>query len=150
MYYVRSVAKVMGKNNKKNYKNNTSEKAVLEARFFSYYKGAFVLKLPIGKNAASFGILFIGRKVTDTNVVKHEYGHRIQLKKMGFFRYFSRVAVPSVTANILYKMKKLPYDYYGSPWESAADFFGGVDRKTGGNIWPAGAYNSYSDLLKLF
>lgn len=139
------------KEDRKNYnKNNTSESSVLKARFFSSYKGVFVLKLPIGKNAASFGILMIGNKVTDINIVKHEYGHRLQLKKLGFFKYLVRIAVPSITANLLNKMKKLPYDYYGSPWESSADFLGGVIRKNGAVPWPEDAYKSYKDLLKLF
>ena len=52
----------------KNYdKNNTSEEKVINAHFFSAYKRAFVLKLPIGYNAASFRTIFLGRKIKNTN-----------------------------------------------------------------------------------
>ena len=82
--------------------------------------------------------------------MKHEYGHRLQFDKLGFFRYISRVAVPSVLANLLYKLKKLPYDYYGSPWEREADMLGGVSRSFENMLWPDGAYRGISSLLKLF
>jgi hypothetical protein len=131
-------------------KNNTSEEKVINAHFFSAYKRAFVLKLPIGYNAASFRTIFLGRKIKNTNVVKHEYGHRLQFDKLGFFRYISRVATPSVLANLLYKLKKLPYDYYGSPWENEADILGGVSRSFENMLWPDGAYRGISSLLKLF
>ncbi len=135
----------------KNYdKNNTSEEKVINAHFFSAYKRAFVLKLPIGYNAASFRTIFLGRKIKNTNVVKHEYGHRKQFEEMGFFRYTAHVAIPSVLANLLYKLKKLPYDYYGSPWEMQADILGGAERKYDNTPWPDGAYGGISSLLKLF
>ena len=60
------------------------------------------------------------------------------------------VALPSLTANILWRMGKLPFDYYGSPWESEADAKGGVLRYSENTPWPAGSYNSYWDLIKLF
>ena len=135
----------------KNYdKNNESETKVIEANYFSSYKGTFVVKPPIGGNAASFGIMIIGDEVTSTNTVKHEYGHKVQLDNMGWSDYISKVAIPSVTANILDRMGKLPYDYYGSPWESEADRLGGVNRTTNNIPWPDDAYHSYIDLIKMF
>lgn len=56
----------------------------------------------------------------------------------------------SVTANLLEKMGKLPYDYYGSPWEAEADRLGGVHRTENNTSWPDGACRSYGDLLKMF
>ena len=130
--------------------NNTSEEKVINAHVFSAYKRAFVLKLPIGYNAASLRVIFLGHKIKNPNVVKHEYGHRLQFEKMGFFKYIARVAVPSVTANLLYKMKKLPYDYYGSPWEREADILGQVIRTYDNVPWPEGAYSGVAGLFKLF
>jgi hypothetical protein len=130
--------------------NNTSEADVIASHFFSAYKGTFVLKLPIGTNAASYGILFIGNKVSSVNTIKHEYGHRLQWESKGMWNFTKEVALPSVTANILDRMGKLPYDYYGSPWEAEADLLGGVIRTSDNTPWPSSAYSSYWDLIKLF
>ena len=80
-------------------RNNSSEQTVLESHYFSSYKGKFVLNLPIGRNAFSFGIIFMGTGVPDTeyNTVKHEYGHTVQFDKMGMWNYTKDVAIPSVT-----------------------------------------------------
>ena len=75
-------------------KNNTSEEKVLEAHYFSSYKGSFVVKLPIGKNAASYGVMFIGDEVTSTDTVKHEYGHIVQFQNMGFLGLYFRSCHP--------------------------------------------------------
>lgn len=135
----------------KNYdRHNAEERPVLDAHFFSRYKGTIVLKLPKSRSAASFGVIFMGRDIRDTRMPRHEYGHRIQLKNMGLARYTRKIAVPSLTANILDRLGKLPYDYYGSPWEAEADELGGVIRRADNTPWPEEAYSSYSDLLKLF
>ena len=49
-----------------------------------------------------------------------------QLEQLGLQDYLLLVAIPSVTANILDRMRILPYDYYSSPWEYEADLAGGV------------------------
>ncbi len=112
-------------------KDNTDEQKVLDAHVFSSYKGKFVLKLPIGTHAFSFGIIVMGSDVNDVNDVKHEYGHTVQFDNMGFWNYIKYVAIPSVTAYHLDKDKdsELPYDYYTAPWEAEADAFGGVERE---------------------
>ena len=74
----------------------------------------------------------------------------LQLDNLGWGSYISEVALPSLTANILDRWGKLPYDYYGSPWESEADQLGGVIRQKDNTPWPKGAYNSYGDLIKMF
>ena len=129
--------------------NNVFEKAVLEAHFLSAYKRTLILKVPCCKSGLSLGIIFIGSKVKDENLVRHEYGHRLQLKKIGFLGYMKKVFFPSVTANILERLGKLPYDYYGSPWETEADQLGDVKRKKSVKTWPEDACRSYKDLLKL-
>ena len=135
--------------------SNQSEQDVMDAHFVSAYNETLVIKLPIGTNACSFGIMFIGNNVEKrsdaTETIQHEYGHAVQFKDMGLFKYVSDVAIPSVTANILDQMNKLPYDYYGSPWEAGADNEGGVTTRNSNNTpWPTNAYNSYWDLIKLF
>lgn len=129
---------------------NTKEEPVISAHYFSAYKKTFVLKMPIGSYGASFGILFIGTKVRSIETVKHEYGHKLQLKEKGWFSYVFRIAIPSLTANLLSRMGRLPYDYYGSVWEREADQLGEVNRQKDGQPWPVDFYRSYKDLLRLF
>ncbi len=130
-------------------KYNTDINKVLNARYFSNYMGVPVIKLPVGQSGMSFGVIFLGRKVTSPKLLLHEYGHRLQLKKMGFFRYLICVFIPSVTANILWRKNRLPYDYYGSPWEAEADVLGSVLRTAENTPWPQDS-TSYKNLLKLF
>ena len=107
-------------------RKNESEAAVLASHVFSAYRGTFVLRLPMRGNAASFGIIFLGNRVRSADTVRHEYGHRLQLRSMGLFRYIARVAVPSVRANLLDRRHRLPFAYYDSAWEAEADRLGGV------------------------
>lgn len=129
--------------------SNESEQKVLDAKVFSSYKGAFVLKLP-GKNAFSLGILFIGNGYSGDNVVKHEYGHYRQLQDMGLLSYLSDIVAPSVTAFWLDKCGKLTYDYYGSPWEHDANVRGGAYKDSEYNLWPSDAPNNFFELIPLF
>ena len=104
------------------------ENAVLNARFFSSYKGKLVVKMAGTKDRSfSFGAMFISPKMKAgdpyaINIVKHEYGHTHQLSRLGFFRYIKYIAIPS--------MKSDPDDpgYFALPWEITADIYGGVDR----------------------
>lgn len=72
------------------------------------------------------------------------------MSNMGIIDYTAKVAIPSITINILDRIDKLPYDYYGAPWEAAADQLGGVNRTYNNTPWPEGAYNSYFDLVRMF
>ncbi|GEM_PF-6075225 len=113
-----------------------------------YYNGKRVFTLPIGANAFSFYAVFVGKKAdTETNV-RHEYGHTRQLEILGFWRYLRRVAFPSLTANLLARLHKLPFDYYSSKWEHEADIFGGVKR--GLRMQPEPRYDSFCGLIPLF
>ncbi len=111
--------------------SNTSEETVLEAHYFSAYKGTIAFKLPIGTNAFSFGFMFIGDKVGDKgldpiNIIKHEYGHSVQFREIGMLNYLKFVAIPSVLGCVF----KVDYDvYFSLPWERIADKFGGVDNR---------------------
>ncbi len=90
-------------------KYNSSEEKVFDAWLFSCYKKVVIIKLPIGYNAASYGIIVMGNKIKNINTLKHEYGHRLQLNKMGALRYTFKVAIPSVMCFLLLK-KMARYD----------------------------------------
>ncbi|MBQ7380030.1 MAG: RHS repeat-associated core domain-containing protein [Clostridia bacterium] len=133
--------------------SNTSEEKVLKSNYFSYYQGnyggAFVLNLPIGDNAFSFGIIFMGTGVPDTDydTVKHEYGHTVQYDNMGFWDYLTQVGIPSVTG---FLKDPLPYSYYTSPWEKEADDYGMVNpanRDTSDPWTQADGYYTFKDLI---
>ena len=125
------------------YITNTSEKVVINAKFIAFYKGRLVIKHPFSGNM-SFGVIFLenGLKVNDQGImtVQHEYGHTLQLDELGIFDYISKVAIPSITANILQREGNLQYDYYSSPWEYEADLYGGVE----GRYYESWAGNSYA------
>ena len=57
--------------------NNKDEKKVLKAHFISAYRKTFVLKVPFTSSGLSIGIIFLGAKVKDSSLVRHEYGHRL-------------------------------------------------------------------------
>ena len=40
-----------------------------------------------------------------------------------------------MTANFFDQMNNLPFDYYSSPWEHEADFYGGVTRGSFKDEW---------------
>lgn len=129
-------------------RQNEDTRTVLNAHFFSAYRDTFVLKLPIGQNAASFGIIFLGSGVRNADTLRHEYGHRVQYLRMGFWTFLFKVAIPSVTANVLDRMNRLPLNYFGSPWEAEADRLGGVAQRA--QPWPEGTYQRTRDLARLF
>lgn len=87
---------------------------------------------------------------TDIRTVQHEYGHKVQLKTMNFADYMLNVSLPSITINLLYRLDKLPYDYYDAPWEKQADEFGGVTNRKIGTPWPKSGPNTFFELIPLF
>ena len=79
------------------------------------------------KAAFSCGVIFISDKVNDENLVRHEYGHVVQLQKLGINRYSTTVVLPSVICFYLDEAGWLPENsYYNLPWEYKADEEGGV------------------------
>ena len=109
---------------------NTDEEVVLDSHYFSAYKGRLVIIVPSGNSAFSFGIMFIGDKVASgddaAEIIKHEYGHTVQLDNYGAVKYTMFVVIPSVSGFILNQMGKLPVDYYALPWEHQANVYGGA------------------------
>lgn len=130
-------------------KNNKKEDVVFKANYFSSYKGMIVIKTPFDRSF-SYGIIGLSKEWQTSNTLNHEYGHGVQMKKRGIVNYTTQVAIPSVTISALDQMDKLPYEYYGAPWEAEADKFGNVNRTDENTPWPEDAYTSYYDLIKLF
>lgn len=128
--------------------NNQSESVVFESNYFSNYKGVFVIKTPFDASF-SLGIIGLSMQQQDEATLKHEYGHCIQLDNMGFCNYIRNVAIPSVGINLLSRAGKLPYDYYGAPWEAEADTLGGVNRTSDNTPWPVGSYSLLWDIFKM-
>ena len=115
------------------------------------YKNAVVYKCNLKSGSISLGnkIFLCKEHWNDEYVKKHEYGHCIQLDNMGFCNYIRNVAIPSVGINLLSRAGKLPYDYYGAPWEAEADTLGGVNRTSDNTPWPVGSYSSLWDIFKM-
>jgi hypothetical protein len=114
---------------------NTDEALVLQSQKVSFYKGRPYFKVP-GDSGFSFGAIFFGKNIQDTNLVKHEYGHTFQLAEQGPLGYLIQTVIPSVTGFIADKFElltKMGIEYESLPWEYNADHFGGVVRKDSQN-----------------
>lgn len=71
-------------------------------------------------------IIFSDEKyATETNI-RHEYGHQIQSKYLGW-SYLLLIGLPSLIANLIHR--KIKFDYYSTPWESWADSLGHIERR---------------------
>ena len=129
-------------------KDNDNESVVLEANYFSSYRGTFVIRFPL-EIAFSYGFILLGYGKDETSL-KHEFGHKVQFDTMGIKDYTLNVALPSFVASWAHAFGMLPYDYYTSPWESEADSHGGVIRETSDQrAWmPSDGYYDY--LLNIF
>lgn len=76
----------------------------------------------------SFGAVFIGEYFRDNNAIRHEYGHSVQLKKVGLVLYTTIIVLPSVFCFQLYKKEIISYEeYYNLPWERNASELGGAN-----------------------
>ncbi len=137
------------RNDFKNFnKCNTDAEKVFSAYLFSCYNGTFVLKTRF-RSSFSFGFIALSKRQQNQNTLRHEYGHKLQLKKMGVFKYISNVAIPSVKTYRLDRKGKLLFDYYGAPWESEADALGEVKRTSRNTPWPLPENVTHRQMLKL-
>ncbi len=132
----------------KDYIYNDDEQKVLKAEKFAFYKGVPVVKVPfMDREAASFGIIFLGSNAghrTDADqIVQHEYGHTVQMANMGVALYSITVAVPSVIGNRVDASGNMPFNYYSQPWEYGADIYGGVTGRAY-DSWACWAYPIYA------
>ena len=121
---------------------------MIESNYFSAYRGQLVFKSSLLDNSGfSFGIMIIGENVTSHDLIRHEYGHFLQLIEMGVANYAIDVVAPSITAFILEKQNKLIYPYLGLSWEYDASKRGGDTRI---DKIKSVYYLTYLDLLKMF
>ena len=104
--------------------NNEDPEAVFSSNYFAGYKGKLVIKTPLA-GAFSFGAIGLGTKSLDVNSLNHEYGHCLQMDRMGVISFTKNVAIPSVLIYWIDCQGKLPYDYYSYPWEAEANLLGG-------------------------
>lgn len=131
-------------------RSNQSEEVVFDANYFASYKGTFVLKTSANMSF-SFGVIVLSSRHQYPDILKHEYGHKVQLDNKGWISYISEVAIPSFTINALERTGKLPYDYYSYPWEAEANELGGatLSQRNKPSL-PEDGYSSYWDLIPLF
>lgn len=99
-----------------------------------FYNGVLCVHHPLRRftSAANFRFIMLNsnrgpdrRYHARPETVRHEYGHILQARALGPFRFWRFIALPSMRGYF----KKVPYaDYYNQPWERGADRFGGVER----------------------
>ena len=125
--------------------HNTDPQKVLDAYYYSAYEGVVYFKVE-GNAGTSFGIVFLGRGVTSTDVVKHERGHVEQLFQLGMPGYLVCVAIPSVIHYWLYDWDRFYdstyYNYYSMPMEYGANLRGNVSMQY--DEWADVAYFMYN------
>ncbi|MBQ7602143.1 MAG: RHS repeat-associated core domain-containing protein, partial [Lachnospiraceae bacterium] len=104
---------------------NQSEEKALESHYSSIYKGAPVIRIE-GDRSFSFGAIFFTKESNNRSnpedVVRHEYGHTIQLKLMDPISYLVNIGLPS-------SLDLGSGEYYDKPWEITADILGGVKSR---------------------
>ena len=90
-------------------------------------------KMPSGISLGKYIILNPFCLENETTI-KHEYGHCLQSKILGWF-YLIVVGLPSLLGNIYDRLFHSDWDYeksmkwyYNQPWEKWADELGGVER----------------------
>ena len=103
-----------------NYVMNEDEQVVLDAKFLAFYKGVPVIRTS-NDRSGSFGVIFMGAlRDADENVkiLRHEWGHTQQLAQLGPIKYLLGIVAPSLSSDAGSQ------DYYRSPWEVTADWYG--------------------------
>lgn len=71
------------------------------------------------------GYIILPETSVSLNTVRHEYGHSLQSRYLGWF-YLLVIGLPSLIGNLL--RRKFKFDYYKQPWEKWADELGGAVR----------------------
>lgn len=107
-------------------------KKACEARCVMVFDDADVYAWDINSGLSLGKYIFVD-DIKNVNRVKHEYGHRLQSKKLGWF-YLLVIGLPSFLWSWCgngYR-KKTGKSYYGFFTESWADKLGGVNREEEG------------------
>lgn len=110
----------------------SQELAVLRGET-NIYKGHKVHKILPSNAGFSFGDIFLPQNTDDTISavmhLRHEYGHTVQLDKLGVMAYTGYVVLPSVTCYAIDELGIMDLSYYSLPWEFEADRLGEVSGR---------------------
>ena len=127
----------------------TEELAVLRGETDTY-KGVTVHRDAASGTGFSYGSIHIdpesGDSWSDIMLLRHEYGHTVQLEELGYAGYTALVVIPSVggfLADSIGILDALDTYYYSLPWERQADTYGGVIRNYPTDIRMGYAYMEY-------
>jgi len=103
--------------------NDNAQIAAISTKV-SFYKGVPIIRT--NDDSMSLGVIFLTKKSftgksghywTPKEILKHEYGHSVQMSTLGLLPYLVNIGIPS-----------LLYNHDNAPWEITADILGGVNR----------------------
>jgi len=105
---------------------NRNERTVLDSNSVSFYRGVPVLRYGDQevRNGFSFGVIGLGRGVLASDMVRHEWGHNVQMWILGVSAYGRRIGIPSLISAIDSSSHR------NMPWERTANTFGGTQNST--------------------
>lgn len=107
---------------------NSNEALTMDSTKVSFYKGVPVFR--INSRSGSFYAIFLNRRDNEDaypeDSLRHEYGHSIQLMKLGPVKYGLGIGIPSWLEFTFHGSNDM---YTEQPWEITADIFGGVDSR---------------------
>ena len=106
---------------------NSDEQVVLSADHITFYKGVPVIRTN-GNRSGYFGAIFLTHetnyRANPEDMVRHEYGHAVQMKQLGILKYTTNIFLPSWL-----EWGSNP-NYYSREFEVTADVLGGVTSRT--------------------
>jgi len=106
---------------------NTDEFAVLSSDSIAFYKGVPVIRTN-GERSGYFGAIFLTRETNARNnpedMLRHEYGHAVQMERLGILKYTTNILLPS------WREWGSNPNYYSREVEVTADILGGVTSRT--------------------
>ena len=120
----------------------------------STYKRVKIVRTPTETRSFSFGLIFLGKDLKPdefgVHTLRHEYGHIVQLKKLGVVDYTYYVVIPSLIGAATSEQGKLTVDYYSLPWEFEADIYGQVRGRGGYDAEVLEWYTIYEEFVDMF
>ena len=110
-------------------------KNVCKAKPLTTYKGTTVYAWHVGRGVSLGKYIFVPftkiypNSISQMRYIKHEYGHSVQSKYLGWF-YLLVVGAPSLIWAVCFEKyrRKTGKDYYDFYTERWADKLGGVER----------------------
>lgn len=93
------------------------------------YNGAFIIEVPNKYGSVSLGNFIFVSNATGEETIKHEYGHTLQSKKLGWL-YLFIIGIPSIIWASCFEgyRKKHNISYYAFYTERWANKLGGVQN----------------------